>query len=76
MKAQRAPYTTGDRVSVLHSCQGQGTVLATLTVNRVVPLNTRGSWRLEMTRGDGTPLHVVVDASGRDRNGYVERVTA
>lgn len=69
----RAPYAPGDRVRVLHSCAGRGTELATMTVERVVPLNTAGEWRVETTRCDGTALHAVVDARGRDRHGYVER---
>lgn len=67
------PYAPGDRVRVLHSCAGRGTELATMTVERVVPLNTAGAWRVETTRCDGTPLHAVVDSRGRDRHGYVER---
>jgi hypothetical protein len=71
---RRAPYQPGDRVSVLHSCEGRGTELAVLSVDRVVALATNNTWRLEMRRCDGSGLHVTVDERGRDRHGYLERV--
>ena len=71
---RRAPYTAGDRVRVLHSSEGLGTVLAVLPIDRVVALNTNNTWRLEMRRVDGSPMQIVVDERGRDRDGYLERV--
>ena len=69
----KAPYASGDKVRVLHSCEGRGTELATMTVERVVPLNENGYWRIETHRCDGTPLHAVVNRRGTDAHGYVER---
>jgi hypothetical protein len=69
-----APYRVGDRCRLLFS-DGDETVTATLPVERVVALNCRCCWRLEMTRPRSrTGVHVVVDRHGRDRhNGQLVR---
>jgi len=68
-----SPYRPGQHVMVLHSCEGRGTELAKMRIERVVPLNTNKRWRIEMHRCDGTPLAAVVDERGSDAHGYVTR---
>ena len=70
------PYVVGDRIDVLHSCEGAGTEVATLTVERVKALAVNGRWRISTTRCDGRPLEVEVGRDGRDRNGYVRKAGA
>lgn len=68
--AKNAPYAAGDRIRLLHSDAQGGTVLATIRIERVVRLND-GRWRVEAQRVGGGSVHVLVDDSGHDRDGYV-----
>ena len=63
-------WVAGDVADVLHACEEYPwpeSHIAALVVHRVVELGS-GS-RLELTRCDGSALHVVVDAAGLDLDG-------
>lgn len=68
-----APFKAGDHARVLHSCTTHGTGLGTFPIQRVTPLND-GTYRLHLTRCDGSPMEVTVDKRGHDVNDYVSIV--
>jgi len=71
----RAPYVAGDWVMVLRDETDRGTIWGALKVGRVTALSDGRTWRLELTRWDGSGLAVTVGRDGRDAHGYVERAT-
>jgi hypothetical protein len=61
-----APFGPGDWITVEHHEDG-GLCTEAHRVDRVVKLNSGNEWRVEVTRNDGTPMHVIVDRYGHER---------
>lgn len=70
----RAPYKPGDRIAVLHAQPGYGTCLAVTRVESCHPHGNTGSYRVTY-RLAGEAHGDIVDSRGRDKHGYLERVS-
>lgn len=68
------PYRAGDPIQVLYGSD-KGTALATITVERCVPLVAHGKWRVTARHPDGKLHDVTVDREGNDLHGYASRPT-
>ena len=76
MTKTRAPYRAGDAISLLFLHPSHGTCLGKSRVEQIHEALENGKWTITYRHPLGEMTTATVNARGKDRHGYIEKVPA